>query len=212
MLKKTFKIVLAFSLIILAFGISPVLADDDNSKEYQGKVSLHDAEVSDLMTFDELVEQYAEDSGVTIDEARASFYASMGTDANSIKRTASAQYRTLSDTLNVTTTYKPKINFYCEVSEGGGYASIKKVLNVNMNRVYNGFSKQFAGSVYYNLEDFTHIYYTIDGDFYDNGTTTVGVSIEIGIGEGASVTFGCSYASNHYAGFYVATRLKWGHA
>ena len=58
------------------------------------------------MTFDELVEQYAEDSGVTIDEARASFYVSIGTDANSIKRTASAQYRTLSDTLNVTTTYK----------------------------------------------------------------------------------------------------------
>ena len=81
-----------------------------------------------------------------------------------------------------------------------------------MNRVYNGMSKQFAGTVYYNLEDTTHIYYTIDGDFYDNGSTTVGFSASVGVGEAASVTFSCSNTSSHYAGFYVATRLKWGNS
>ena len=51
-------------------------------------------------------------------------------------------------------------------------------------------SKQFSGSLYVNLEQADRIFYIINGDFFDNGTTTLSGGLNIGIGEGASAKFG----------------------
>lgn len=56
----------------------------------------------------------------------------------------------------------------------------------------------FAGNIYANLEDPNRIYWHIDGDFYDKGTTTGSGAVDIGVGEGATVSFGLSYADNYY--------------
>lgn len=111
-------------------------------------------------------------------------------------------YRSVTATFNVTAAYHPALRFYCETSEGDYMWGILRILNVGMNRYSNGFSKQFSGSVYTNLEDGGTIYWTVNGDFYDNGTTNVSGGVNIGIGSSATVNFSVSYSSNHYAYCY----------
>ena len=72
-----------------------------------------------------------------------------------------------------------------------------------MIRKYNDMTKQFGGTVYTNLEDANSIYYIVNGDFYNNGTTTGGGGVNIGVGEGVSLNFNLSYSSNEYAYCYA---------
>ncbi len=76
-----------------------------------------------------------------------------------------------------------------------------------MDRNYKGISKQFGGTVYTNLEDSNRIYYIVEGDFYNNGTTMGGGSIKIGVGEGSSAEFHASNATNFYAYCYKDGRI-----
>lgn len=185
----------------------------DMSVEESGIVKNSDENlnVSEVMTYDEIINQMANDMGITYDESQKIIDKSLGIDGLTKSRISarSNTYRSISDVLNVSDTYKPSIVFYCQTNEGGTFASIVKVLNVNMNRLYQGISKQFGGSVYVNLESASTIYYTIDGDFYNNGTTTIGGGISIGIGQSASVNFNATSTSNHYKAFYVSKRRRW---
>ncbi len=45
--------------------------------------------------------------------------------------------------------------------------------SVNLNRAYNVKAYEHEGSIYYNLEDPNRFYYTMDGDWYQNGTMTI---------------------------------------
>lgn len=112
-------------------------------------------------------------------------------------------YRVISSTFDVTSVYRPSLEFYCQTSEwSGSFRSIEKILNIGMNRYSNNRSKQFNGSVYANLEDPNRIYWIVNGNFYDNGTTSVNGGVNIGIGEKSSVNFSVSYSSNYYAYAY----------
>jgi hypothetical protein len=76
-----------------------------------------------------------------------------------------------------------------------------------MIRGYNGLSKQFSGNVYVNLEDANRIFYIVNGDFFNNGTTTWNAGVTIGVGKAANVKFGVSGASNYYQYRYVESRV-----
>ena len=78
-------------------------------------------------------------------------------------------------------------------------SKIAKILNANIDRNYYGTSKQFSGDLYYNLESERCIYWDVNGDFYNNGTTSVGLGGQIGIGEDTHVSFSVSSSSNHYS-------------
>ena len=75
-----------------------------------------------------------------------------------------------------------------------------------MNRNDNGLEKQFQGSVYANLENAYTIYYRVDGDFYNAGTTTVSSSGTVGAG-GTGVTYSVSSSSSLYKVVYYENRL-----
>jgi hypothetical protein len=161
--------------------------------------------ISDVMTFEEMVDQVSEDFGISTKEAQEKLGYS---DAKARSaRAARAQYRTISSQFTSTSTFKPTMRFYCETTESGGFRAIKKVLQVNMIRSSGGVSKQFSGTVYVNLEDPNRIFYTVNGDFFNNGTTTVNSEVSIGVGKSANVKFGVSYASNHYKYTYVEKRV-----
>ncbi|WP_445486559.1 hypothetical protein [Niallia sp. 03133] len=165
--------------------------------------------VSDVMTFDEMVKKIASDENKSEKAVKDELIASSTKNLSSKSaRTSaavsvqSATYRTLSSSFTVNTNYKPTLNFYCQTTEGGGFRAIVAIKKVTMNRSYNGTSHPFGGSVYTNLEDPNRIYWIVEGDFYDNGTTTGGGAVDIKVGGALSINFNISYASNWYAYCY----------
>lgn len=143
------------------------------------------------MNAQQLVNQYATDYGITSEQASELL-------GINIYERSSQTYRTISTRVTVTNSYKPSISFYCEISEYGSYHGIIRILKAEINRNYNGMSKQFSGSLYVNLERADRIFYIINGDFFNNGSSTLSGGLNIGVGESASVNFGGSYVSNHY--------------
>jgi hypothetical protein len=180
-----------------------------SQKEANGIINLEnvkenkDTVISDVLTFSEITEQIAIDEGISKTEAANRIITQQQKTSNLSARSATqvavaATYRTISSSFSVTSTYKPSVRFYCQTSEGGGFRGIVKILNVNLNRAYSGISKQFSGSVYTKLEDPNRIFWIVNGDFYNNGTTSGGGGVDIGVGGAASINFNVSYSSNHY--------------
>ncbi|MGZ7443221.1 hypothetical protein [Paenibacillus sp. TH7-28] len=172
-----------------------------------------DMQMSDVLTFDELVSTYANDSGISVEQARetllSNFYSGKRTKTATISPQL-ATYRTFTAQLNAMKSYKPSLKFYCETTEGGySFYGILKVLSTTMNRVYQGVSKQYAGTVYTNLEHANRIHYIVSGDFYDNGTTTISGGGTAGIGESFELSFSVSYSSNWYATIYEEDDYDW---
>ncbi len=98
------------------------------------------------------------------------------------------------------------MKFYCETSESGSFWGIVEILNVGMDREYNGITKQYGGTIYTILEDAGTIFWIVNGDFFNDGTTTVGGGVSIGIDEFATVNFEATYSTDHYGYCYEEDR------
>ena len=153
-------------------------------------------DVSGRLTFQQLVEHYAQTAGISFDEALAFFPSSQTCSVYS------TGYRVLSVTVNVTNEYKPTLEFYCQTEEGTSSWGIVTIYSVQLNRRYGNLTKQFGGTIEVWLRNAYTIEYVVNGDFYDNGTTTVtgGTNANIGIDGFASFGYNASntVSSNHY--------------
>lgn len=207
-MSKIFKFIISFtSLFLFSFFYSGNNVSANTIEP--GIVSLNEENptttVSPLMTFEEMVQEVADTNHITIEQAEKE----LGGNSTKTFRAAQAkQYRTLSQQFSVNSKYKPTMRFYCETSESGWFRGIKKILRVEMIRGYKGLSKQFGGSVYVNLEDPNLIFYIVNGDFYNNGSTTYSAGVNLGVGKSASIGFKASKTTNHYQYRYVESRLR----
>ena len=181
-MKRIISLVSSFVLVFSLLYI-PAYADENTAdteiidvNEINNEDS--DIQVSAPMSFSEMVNHYMEVNGVSYDEALKAFPVRLQKETR-----ASATYRTLSVSLTVTSTYRPRIEFYCRTSESGSYWGILSIYSVQLVRSYSGISKQF-----------------------NNGTTTVsgGGGLDLGIGESVNISLSASmsYESNHYKYFY----------
>ncbi len=204
-MKRIISLVSSFVLVFSLLYI-PAYADENTAdteiidvNEINNEDS--DIQVSAPMSFSEMVNHYMEVNGVSYDEALKAFPVRLQKETR-----ASATYRTLSVSLTVTSTYRPRIEFYCRTSESGSYWGILSIYSVQLVRSYSGISKQFTGNISVWLRSAYQIEYTINGDFYNNGTTTVsgGGGLDLGIGESVNISLSASmlYESNHYKYFY----------
>lgn len=204
-MKRIISLVSSFVLVFSLLYI-PAYADENTAdteiidvNEINNEDS--DIQVSAPMSFSEMVNHYMEVNGVSYDEALKAFPVRLQKETR-----ASATYRTLSVSLTVTSTYRPRIEFYCRTSESGSYWGILSIYSVQLVRSYFGISKQFTGNISVWLRSAYQIEYTINGDFYNNGTTTVsgGGGLDLGIGESVNISLSASmsYESNHYKYFY----------
>lgn len=157
------------------------------------------------MTFEQMIEQIARDYGISVNDAKEK----IGYSDIMVKKAIQSKttYRILSQMFTVNSLHKPTMRFYCETSESGSFRAIKRIIEVNMIRGYNGLSKQFSGNVYVNLEDPNRIFYIVNGDFFNYGTTTWNARVSIGVGKATNVKFGVSNASNPYQYRYVESRV-----
>jgi hypothetical protein len=162
-------------LVLISIFVSAQASFANELKSNSGKTTIGvtnltnpdpNTEISEVLTFDELVNEISVNEGISkkkaADQIKANFKSPQSKSGSSILASSSdtttlvtaqsATYRTISAQFTVTSIYKPTLRFYVQTSEGGGYWGIVKILNVGMNRSYNGISKQFDGSVYTNLE------------------------------------------------------------
>lgn len=159
--------------------------------------------ISERMNREEIIQSYMKTNGVSLEEAQKIFPISYDR--------AKVSYRTLSVYLPVTTSYKPHIEFYCQTSENGNYWGIVSVYKATLVRSYNGTSKQFTGELQMWLRSAYQIEYMINGDFYNNGTTTVsgGSGVEIGVGESAKFSYSASVStSSNWFKYYYKHETK----
>jgi hypothetical protein len=92
------------------------------------------------------------------------------------------------------------LTFYCQTEEGGSLGwGIVSVLNTMLMTTDDyGISKGFEGSVYTNLESISSIYYMINGQFFENATTTSTAGMQIGLGEGSNINCSSSSTTKYY--------------
>lgn len=96
-----------------------------NACEYTDKVNetetietiadTDDVTVSEVMTFDEMVADYAKTSDISYEQALKEFSPCI------CRSRSNDTYRKLGVTIKVTNSYKPTLFFYCETSEYGQY-------------------------------------------------------------------------------------------
>lgn len=178
----------------------------DNKNNIQGEINLlsiiednsrtpKDVEVKGPFTLHELAKELAAIEEISVDEAIKILSSKNG----GIQTMAQRDYYTYTRSVRVTSEYRPKVTFYCEVlRQDFQVLSFFSVKHASLDRKYNGMSKQFGGELYYNLERNDRLYYELNGDFYDNGTTTSSGGFEIGLGDEAKIKFNISYSSNFY--------------
>lgn len=206
-------------IIAMAFTCSclfiPVQANEADASMYRGSIDLcsiiddPNVTASEVMTYDEMIRHYAQNEGLTYAEAEKRFPAPRSADG-----TNDIGYRTFTANLDVTSEYKPHLEFYCETAEGGHFFNINSIHSVKLVQIYGSISKQFSGDIEVWLRSSNSIEYVVNGDFYDNGTTTSsgGVGLDINLGQRGKVSFWASIASadNHYAPFYKHTTVYYG--
>lgn len=190
-MNKKFK----FASAVLSAGllITPVsgLINNYDSVAKANNINLNelskenDVIISKEMTREELINYFAENNNVSKSEAEIMLFKSR------FEERYAYSYRTISKNLS----YGARIEFYTQGDGWNNYYSIDKLLNVSIKHD----SKSFGGSVYANLESNTSIYYDVEGNLYNGGTTTVSGNLNIGVGQGGSAGLGASYSTDIYA-------------
>lgn len=221
LLKKVLVVVLIFSLIVMSSttAFAAEQNEKDNSKKVKSINLLEKSDnviISDVLTFDEISRELAKSKGISLDKAKqivGSTNEVSTANSSRISITSSFTYRTVAVLLDVKTFYKPTLRFYCRTSESGNYWGITEIFNVELQRdyryelipntgLYETVVKQFAGNIYTQLISPYQIFYIINGDFYDNGTTTYNGGVSVKVGDSVNISVGVSYSSNWYAYIY----------
>lgn len=122
-----------------------------------------------------------------------------------IEELKSSTYRVFIDTLDVTKDFKPQVKFYCQVDESSDTHAIKKIVNVELNRHQNNHPKAFHGQMFINVENPNRIYYSINGEFYEGGSTSYESGLNIGTHQPTRIQFESSTSVNSYQ-YYFAER------
>lgn len=192
-----FKKFLLLSLLLIV-SLLLIFSNSDKINIQKENIDIETSK-NKILTYDEMFNTMLED-GYTESE----IYSILGGDFSNKNESElkDFSYTILSKALNVSPDYKPTLKFYIQVDSSHGAYYIYKILKVDMNRQYNSKSKNFTGTIYYNLETNTKIYYSINGDFYNNGTISTTGGGSVGIGESGELYFSLTGASSHFKYFY----------
>ena len=196
-MKKTTKILITAALSLAT--LSSIIYTEKNAKlNTTDVIDIRSTETSNVtfsepMSFSEMVTHY--------DEALKLFPEKDTDDAASSKC-----HRILNIPLDVMATYKPQLELYCETSESGHYWGLSNIYLVNMEKNYDGSSKQFCGDVDMWFRNGYELEYIVNGDFYTTGTTAMSDNTDLDFSEDnyAHLSFitSSSIMPVHYQYFY----------
>ncbi len=220
-LKKFFISIIPALLLIISSSSVHIFADEMHYLENDIREDVidistpldEDTYVSNVLSFDEIVNEFSNDNNISKDEASNILQKSLQPiDKNKKGNFKNATFRTISKRFEVMPVYKPTLKIYCKTSEesmGGSYHySVDELLSLSIDRRYNGITKQFSGTVYANLETPNRIYWMVNGDFFHNGTTTTGSTV--GVNFAITTSFTVSNSSNYFMYCYKTGRIHYG--
>ncbi|MDT0110738.1 hypothetical protein QJV45_09690 [Listeria booriae] len=164
------------------------------------KVVTTDGAIIETVSYNEMAGNIVKEKGITLADARAEL------GSPSLLRASPYFYKHIIKSMDVTFTYKPNLDIYVQMWSQGSFRQFNSVVDFNLNRNYSGMSKQFSGKINVKFIDKNNIYWIVNGDFYNNGLTTVSGGGSVPLKKQGSLNFSVSKASNHYKYFY-----KYGH-
>ncbi|MEY8310263.1 hypothetical protein AAK899_12190 [Erysipelotrichaceae bacterium 51-3] len=206
-MKKRISMVFVCLFSLFIINVYPVNAQESFYEEaYESR---------NEFTFDEMVDRISKEDGLSKQEIIKKLISSEKqslknknnspqlNDNDILNSLRAAVYRTLTIPIPSVASYKPNgIEFYHKSADfEGSQMTCTQIIWISLDRLDNrtGITKQFSGSIHLQLLDAQTIDWMINGDFFDNGTTSVGGTVTGGIGDYASVTLSVSYSSNHFA-------------
>ena len=181
-MKKATKILIAATLSLAA--LSSIIYTEKNTKlNTTDVIDIRSTENSNVtfsepMSFSEMVTHYAEAAEISYDKALKLF-----PEESADSDTSSKCHRILNIPLDVTATYKPQLELYCETSESGHYWGLSNIYLVNIEKNHDGSSKQFSGDVDMWFRNGYELEYIVNGDFYNNGTMTMSDNTDLDFAE-----------------------------
>lgn len=209
--KKRISLIIAITFIYLTvFSTSTeVLASTVSSCRISKNYDINDIiknpeqypniEIEGPYSLEEMAHIMAIDENIKIEEAKDLLTKS---DSKSYFSQASEEgYLTFKEAITVTALYSVQVRFYCKMEFYGGGpepTAFINVSNVTLDRAYIGGPKEFDGEIYYNLESSTRLYYEIEGDFWNYGTTKFTGGGSVGIGVRGKLEGSVEYASSHF--------------
>lgn len=184
-MKKTIGILL--SALLLLGSIIPTVVLADSPEKVEQVISTDSLKEEDLLTYDEILEVMIAD-GIPEDEAIESLGWN-SVQAFSLIKPYNLSYTTRYVDIKSREGHNPRLAFYLRIDGAHGAYFIDEVINVFFNRD----GKEFQGSLYYNFENITSVYYSLTGTFYNYGNTQVSGSIAVPLGKGAIMDFGLGH-------------------
>ncbi len=208
--KEMKKFICVAVVLVMILGMSTNVFAEISFEKYEdgcpeGWIDLGDGIwISEEMSFEEMANFHATENNISTAEAKAQLKAMQLKEERITAYTENSNSsRVVSVELGVTSTYKPRLQFYVYTSNWSTYWAIEEIYYITMHREYNGISKVFSGDVTIWNRGNNKIEYDVNGDFYNNGQTSGGINVSIGAGEKGSVGFSVSGASNHYKYYHV---------
>lgn len=200
--KKT-NLILISTIMTLGM-LTPVNINANTiSNNTVGKINVTSDETSNLLTYEELVLEVMQNEKLSREDAEKFLGIS-----NVQRESRDIKYRTLKAGVHVKNSYYVEINFYCKMDEYNNFRGILEVIRASLNRDCDGVSKQFSGDLFVHLENAYTIYYELNGDFYNNGTTTYTGELGLQMDQMGSISYNVSYASNHYEYVFKTSRIS----
>lgn len=98
------------------------------------------------------------------------------------------------------TGWYPQIDVYVKCK--GAYKDFVEIDDLHLKRSYNSGSKAFNGKFRAKIEGSKRIYWVINGDFYDNGTTQTSFSGAVGMDDDATLSFSVENQKGHFGYVY----------
>lgn len=104
-------------------------------------------------------------------------------------------------------TCRPYFYIYSNLSSTGYPQTIMKIQHANIDQNNNGTTKQFHGTLYYNLEADNKLFWDLNGDFYNEGIFASSNNPSISVEENNSIKFTTSYPNSHYKYCHKSHRI-----
>lgn len=112
-------------------------------------------------------------------------------------------YKHLTKEVSIGGLWKPKVDVYVQMWSQGSFRQFNKVIDYNLVRSWMGVTKQFSGKFTVKFINKNNVYWSINGDFYDKGTTSTSTSVTLNVGSVASINHTVSKASAAYKYVYT---------
>ena len=154
------------------------------------------------LSYNEMIQVISEKEGLSERAVRSLYPNEQNTLTNKIGIQAATNATSLHEInirQSVTSAYKPAVQVYVWVTGSGSFYQYDSIYDADLDRkhISSNVSKQFQGKLRVELHSKTRLFYLINGDFYNNGTTTVSGTVSAGgvIWSGSGTV---SNSSNHF--------------